>query len=216
MKPTPLTVHPSGPSTFHVRAVGLTVGAVALLSDLITKWWALDALVDGHRIDLVGKYLSLRLVYNPGAAFSMGDSATMIVTALAIAVVGVLAYSLWTSVSVNKALALGLVIGGALGNIYDRFFSAPYWGQGHVVDFIDYSGFFVGNVADIWIVLGVIALLLLTMGTHEAAASSDEADASIEGEAVDDYTLLENTRSYDDLERTRDLDDGSNQDPRHA
>ena len=65
---------------------------------------------------------------------------------------------------VDAAIALGLLLGGALGNLVDRFFRPPGPGRGHVVDFIDYFGWFVGNVADIAIVVaaGIIMVLAFT------------------------------------------------------
>ena len=59
------------------------------------------------------------------------------------------------------AVALGLLLGGALGNLVDRFFRAPGPGRGHVVDFIDYFGWFIGNVADIAIVVGAGVIMVL-------------------------------------------------------
>ena len=79
--------------------------------------------------------------------------------------VGVTLAILWAALRVGSgrwALALGLLLGGSLGNLYDRFFRDPAPLHGHVVDFIDYGGLFVGNVADIAIVGGAAVLVWLT------------------------------------------------------
>lgn len=158
---TPTTTTRKTPSHFHIRVISLTIAVLALLSDLTTKWWALDKLADGSQRSIIGDLLKLRLVFNPGAAFSMGDNATLIITGVAVVVVCVLIYYIWNTSSLHLAAALALLLGGALGNIYDRFFSPPYGGRGHVIDFIDYNGYFVGNVADIWIVLAVFTLAFI-------------------------------------------------------
>ena len=61
------------------------------------------------------------------------------------------------------AIALGMLLGSAIGNLTDRFVRPPGGGQGHVVDFLDYNRWFIGNVADIWIVSGAILIVLLTL-----------------------------------------------------
>jgi signal peptidase II len=108
-----------------------------------------------------GSAISLNLIRNPGAAFSIGDGATWILTVVSLAIL------VWVVVAARKvgtlawAVALGLLLGGALGNLVDRFFRAPGPGRGHVVDFIDYFGWFVGNVADIAIVAGAAIIMVL-------------------------------------------------------
>lgn len=152
----------TAPPAGHIRIIGFTVAALAIVSDLVTKWWALTELSDGNRIPILGDFFSLRLIRNSGAAFSLGNNATLVLTAVAIVVSVALAVGIWKARNVTISLALGGLLGGALGNVYDRFFSEPYYGRGHVVDFIDYNGYFVGNVADIWIVLAALTLIVLT------------------------------------------------------
>lgn len=158
----------NGPNSTHVSFAAFSVAAVALASDLATKWWALHALADNVRIPVLGNYLSFVLVHNPGAAFSLGDSVTYVFTVAAILVSLILTIVIIKSTDLTLSLICGLLLGGALGNLYDRIFSAPGYGRGHVVDFIDYNGFFVGNVADIWIVIAVIAFLLHTLRQERA------------------------------------------------
>lgn len=134
-----------------------------LLVDQASKVWALDALGDGRTVDVLGSVLSLRLVHNSGAAFSLGEGSTVVMTAIAIAIVAVVLRVARNLGSTPWAVVLGLVVGGALGNLVDRFIRPPGPGRGAVVDFIDYGGLFVGNVADIAIVgaAAVIAVLSL-------------------------------------------------------
>ena len=135
--------------------------ALAALTDQLSKVWALSRLSDGQEEPLLGDFLSLRLLLNPGASFSLGSGVTWVFTALSL---GFVVAVWWWALSGRltsgfTSLGLALVGGGALGNLLDRLFRPPSFGHGHVVDFIDYGGFVVGNVADIWIFLGVALLL---------------------------------------------------------
>ena len=80
---SPHTDLTQGPNARHIRFVGYTVALIAVMADLATKWWALETLADGHRIPVLGDYLTFVLLYNPGAAFSLGDNATVVFTCLA-------------------------------------------------------------------------------------------------------------------------------------
>ena len=136
------------------------VAVFAVITDQLTKAWALSALVEGRRIGVIGEHLSLVLTRNSGAAFSLGASSTWIFTILALVIIGVLVYALVRARSTRLAALIGLLLGGAIGNLIDRLIQPSSFGQGHVIDFIDYAGFFVGNVADIWIVLGAAWLAI--------------------------------------------------------
>jgi signal peptidase II len=142
-----------------------TTAALVLVLDQLTKLWALRALTPGDPIDVVGSLIRLNLIRNPGAAFSIGTGATWVLTLIAC---GVLVFILVTARrlgSVSWAWALGLLLGGSLGNLSDRLFREPGPGRGHVVDFIDYFGWFIGNVADIAIVgAACVIAVLATVG----------------------------------------------------
>ena len=75
------------------------------------------------------------------------------------------------------AVLLGLLAGGAAGNLWDRLTRPPAIGQGHVVDFINYNGWFIGNVADIWIVGAALVLIVWKLFEKD---SDEEKDASLE------------------------------------
>lgn len=175
---------PRTPATLVPFAV---VALVSLVADQASKVWALSSLDDGHVVPVLGDLLSLRLLRNPGAAFSIGDSFTLIMTLLALGITVAVAVAAWRTASRRWAISLALLFGGSLGNLYDRFFREPSAGRGHVVDFIDYGGLFVGNVADITIVLGALGLIWLTFrdvgldgvraGRHAGGSKGEERRA---------------------------------------
>jgi len=132
------------------------------LADLGSKLWAASALADGHRVPVLGDLLSLRLIRNPGAAFSIGTGSTWLLTILAVVILVVIVRASRRIGSRGWAVALGLLLGGALGNLTDRLFREPGFGRGHVVDFIDYR-VFIGNVADIAIVTAACLVALLSV-----------------------------------------------------
>jgi signal peptidase II len=139
----------------------LVVALVVLVVDQLSKLWAVSALSGGRQLALLPSLLELRLVYNGGAAFSIGETTTWVFTVTAaVAVCGFL-YAGRRLGSGGWALALGAMLGGAVSHLGDRLFRAPGFAQGHVVDFIDYNGLFVGNVADIALTGGAAAMMLL-------------------------------------------------------
>lgn len=157
----PAAVETAGRSRLY--AVVLVVSVIVLGLDQGTKIWVLRALTPGEPTNLLGSAIRLELIRNPGAAFSIGTNATWLLVLIGLGVL------VWVGASIRRigsrgwALALGLLLGGALGNLVDRFFRAPGPGRGQVVDFIDYGGLFIGNVADIAIVVaaGIIVVLAL-------------------------------------------------------
>lgn len=148
------------PALALVLLTGIAVGVLAL--DQATKALAVHYLAVGdERVDLLGSLLGLRLLYNPGAAFSLGTGMTWLLTAVAAGVVVVVVRMARRIRSTAWAVALGLLLGGALGNLVDRLVREPGVGRGHVVDFIAYADWFVGNVADIAIVAAAALVVLL-------------------------------------------------------
>ncbi|MBC6460676.1 signal peptidase II [Actinomadura sp. HBU206391] len=141
----------------------LVLAVVILIVDQASKLWAVTALSDGRHLAVLSPLIELRLVYNAGAAFSFGETVTWVfaVTA-AVAVFGIL-YAGRRLGSGGWALALGMMLGGATSHLGDRLFRAPGFAQGHVVDFIDYNGLFVGNLADIALTGGAAVIVLLSL-----------------------------------------------------
>ena len=147
--------------------IPLAVAAVVVAVDQLTKSLAVDALSDGP-IHLVWT-LSLDLSFNSGAAFSMGRGMTPFITVAAVVLVGVLLVVSHRADHTPTAAALGLVLGGALGNLTDRLLRGH---DGAVVDFIDLEWWPVFNVADIAISVGA-ALLVLMSFRREPAERAD-------------------------------------------
>jgi signal peptidase II len=144
----------------------LAVAGLVLAGDLVTKWLAVRELGDREPVDLFGGLLTLRLVRNAGAAFGVAQGLTIAFTVVAAAVVVVILRLSRRLASLPWAVALGLVLGGAVGNLVDRVFRAPGPGRGHVVDFLELPHWPVFNLADSAIVsAGVLMVLLSLRGT---------------------------------------------------
>ncbi|MFJ5830297.1 signal peptidase II [Streptomyces sp. NPDC093089] len=145
------------------RIVALFVVALlAYLLDLGSKMLVV-AKLEGHEpIDLIGDLLRLDAIRNPGAAFGMGEAFTIIFTCIAVAVIVVIIRLARKLYSLPWAIALGLLLGGALGNLTDRIFRSPGVFEGAVVDFIAPAHFAVFNLADSAIVCGGILIVLLS------------------------------------------------------
>jgi len=144
------------------RRIGLfaAVAASVVLVDQLTKWWAVARLDGRDPIRLVGDLLSLRFVLNPGAALGTGAGYTIVLSLIAIAVTVTLLVVARRLRDPWWAVGLGLFLGGAIGNLIDRLFREPGFLRGHVVDFIDYAGFFVGNVADIALTVAAVVIVI--------------------------------------------------------
>jgi signal peptidase II len=136
------------------------VGAAVVVVDQLTKWWAVEALEGGRTIDLVGS-LRLRLAINYGSAFSLAEGRGALISLLALVIVAVLVRSGRYATQPGSAAAIGLVVGGAMGNLLDRAFRAGdgFLGGG-VVDFVDLQWWPVFNAADSAIVVGAFLLFV--------------------------------------------------------
>lgn len=132
----------------------LGVAAVVTVLDQLTKAWAVSAL-DGRDIDLIGS-LRLHLERNSGSAFSLNQGRGGLIAVLALVVVGGLLWFGRTADSALGAVAVGMVLGGAVGNLVDRFARDG----SAVVDFIDPQWWPIFNVADIGVSIGAVLLLL--------------------------------------------------------
>lgn len=109
----------------RLYGVMLMLAAVVLLADQLTKLWAVSALSDSERLAVIPPLIHFRLLYNAGAAFSMGTEATWVFTlAAAGAVVGIL-YTARRLASAGWALVLGALLGGAVSHLGDRLILTP-------------------------------------------------------------------------------------------
>jgi signal peptidase II len=140
----------------------LVIAAIVVLVDQLTKRWAVGALDGGRVIHVVGS-LQLNLAFNTGMAFSRGAGLGPFVPVLAIGVIAALLIALGRSESRWFSVAVGLVIGGAVGNVLDRLFRGDGWLRGSVVDFIDLQWWPIFNVADAAVVVGGVLLVLSTL-----------------------------------------------------
>jgi signal peptidase II len=172
-----------GPAAVARRrwAVAAAVAVLILVVDQLTKYWAVSTLTGRAPIPVLGDFLSFRLLYNPGAAFSIGEGSTWVFTAVAAVAVVVLLRLAGRVRSAGWAWSLGLLLGGAATHLLDRLFRAPGFARGHVVDFIDYNGWFVGNVADIALAVGAVLAVVLSLfgvgmdGTRPTRRSNRDA-----------------------------------------
>lgn len=140
----------------------LVTALLVILFDLATKAWAVARLENQSDIKLIGEFLKFSFVRNPGAAFSFGTSVTWVFTLIAIAVsVAILVISR-TVTNEPWAIALGGLLGGAVGNLIDRIFRSPEVFQGHVVDFISIPNYPMFNISDSAVVLSAIAMVALS------------------------------------------------------
>ena len=139
--------------------LSIAIAVVVVALDQITKHWAINALADGAARHVIWT-LQWNLSFNSGMAFSRGQGIGPIIGILAFVVVVVMLVSLRKSGSRLAAVAVGLVVGGALGNIADRLFRGSGWLHGSVVDFIDFQWVPIFNVADSAINIGGALLVL--------------------------------------------------------
>ena len=161
---------PVAPVGEHERRYALVGGVAAgvVAADQLTKWWAVDRLSRGP-IAIVGS-IRLALTHNSGGAFGLGSGVVPVVVLAVVALVVVL-FVVGRSVDRRSvAVSLGLVLGGALGNLGDRIFRSPGLGRGSVIDFVDLRWWPVFNVADAAITIGCVVLVLLSFGRSGAGA----------------------------------------------
>ncbi|MBW0255710.1 signal peptidase II [Cellulomonas sp. PS-H5] len=163
----------------------VALAAVTLVLDQATKAWALAGLDEGVRHPVLGDLLGLQLLFNPGAALGLATGTTWLLTIVAITVVVVIIRVSRRLGSTGWTIALGLLLGGALGNLVDRLIRDPGVFMGHVVDFIAYGDLFVGNVADIAIVAAAGLLMLLSlMGVRLDGTRERREDAAEPGDGA--------------------------------
>ncbi len=145
----------------NLRLWALLVAGIVLIVDQLAKAWAVNALADGP-IVLIGDFLHLDLLYNTGAAFSFFGGGGRLLPLVVIGVVIAIFFALRDAGNLGEAIGLGLVLGGALGNLADRVFRGDGLIDGAVVDYIDLSFFATFNLADTAVTVGVIVLAVST------------------------------------------------------
>ena len=159
------------PSAWRLPVV-IAVGVVAL--DQLTKHWAVTSLGPDRVVELVWT-LQLNLAFNNGMAFGQGKGLGPVIGVVATLVIVFLLVSLRNESSRMSMVGMGLLIGGAAGNLIDRLFRGDAWLSGAVVDFIDLQWFPIFNVADMAVNIGAALLILSSILTARA-----ERDAPVE------------------------------------
>jgi signal peptidase II len=192
----------TGRTPLRQAAAGTIIATLAVLvlaADQFTKYLAIENLPPEEPVPIIGDFLIFYLVRNPGAAFSLGENVTWLFT---IALAAVAVVIVWLAARRVRsrlwAVALGLLLGGVLGNLTDRLLREPGFAVGHVVDFIHTPWMMpaIYNVADIFIVSMMIGIALLVLagphldGTRPAkdAGPDPEADSEAEPAAPAEHT----------------------------
>ena len=168
--------HPRPPHTRLHVLLAVAVAALVILADQLSKLAVLDVLgPHGDRtvIPIVPGLLRLIYVQNTGAAFGMFQGRSPVILVLAVAVIILLLYYFREAIAASRwlALALGLQIGGAIGNMIDRL------NHGFVVDFINVPHWPTFNVADSAVTVGVIMLAIYLIGRDAPRAAEDTPSA---------------------------------------
>ncbi|ATG56599.1 signal peptidase II [Brachybacterium ginsengisoli] len=167
----------------------VVIAVVLAVIDQITKNWAEANLPLLEPQPFLGEVLQLTLLYNTGAAWGMGAEITPVVTCLQIAIViGVLVFAVKVVRSGWYTLALGLILGGALGNIHDRLLRDPSPFHGAVVDFLELPNWPVFNVADMGVVGGAVLVVALGLFGIAADPSADAGGAAADAPAESEET----------------------------
>ncbi len=151
-----------------LRTLTALIAVAIVVADQATKHWALNALGDGRTIDIVGS-LRFNLAFNTGMAFAKGQGIGPIIAVVGVIVVAYLLVGLRRDTKPGAVL-VGMVAGGAAGNIVDRLFRGDAWLRGAVVDFIDLQWWPIFNIADAAIVLGAGALVVASLMPEKPAA----------------------------------------------
>lgn len=167
-------------SRFLVIVLAVAIGVVVL--DQLTKAWAVAELAPrvGESIEVLGTFLRFTYVENTGAAFGIGSAYTWVFSIIAVTVAVVILRTARKLGSVPWAIALGGLLGGAVGNLIDRLTREPGIGQGFVVDFIALPYWPVFNIADIAVTTSAVAMVVLSLlgvefgGKQSVAVNADE------------------------------------------
>ena len=174
------TEAPAEPTSTRRRlGLLLSVAAVVLAFDISTKVLAVKLLNPGQPVSIIGDTVTWTLVRNSGAAFSMATGYTWALTLVATGVVAGIVWMGRRLVSPWWAVGLGMILGGALGNLVDRFFRSPGPLRGHVVDFLSVGWWPVFNVADSAVVGGAMLLVVLSLFGYDFDTAGRRAPDSV-------------------------------------
>ncbi len=161
----------------------LGVAGVVVALDQVTKALAVAQLEGQPPVQLIGEWLQLTFVRNPGAAFSLAGNYTILISLVAIGVAVAIVRTSRTLTSTWWAIVLGGILGGALGNLLDRIFRDPAPFRGHVVDFLALPNWPVFNVADMALVGSAILAVILSIAGVEMGDPDPDPDAGAQAPA---------------------------------
>jgi signal peptidase II len=171
---------PPRPPRARTLAVMLGVAAVVVVADAASKALVLRDLPGHPPIRVLGGLLTLRLTVNPGAAFGVGTSYTAVIALIACGVVVYVIRMAARLRSLSWTVGLGLLLGGAAGNLGDRLFRAPGPLRGSVVDWLNLPHFpWTFNLADASITCAAVLVAILALsgvridGTAPAKAARE-------------------------------------------
>ena len=152
-----------------LRLIAAGIALVGVFADQATKTLALTQLDPTRPVPLLGGLLTLQLIRNPGAAFSMGENFTVLLSLVAVtAAVAVVGWMVPRVRHTGWAVATGCLLAGIVGNLIDRLFREPGPFRGHVIDFLQLPHFAIFNVADMFITAAAVIVLWLTLVTQVA------------------------------------------------
>jgi signal peptidase II len=147
-----------------LRLLVALVAVAGLTADLVTKIIAVTHLEPLAEVRLLGGLLTLRLIRNPGAAFSQGQRFTYVFAIAAIIVLAFVIIKLVPRIGHPAwAVAIGLLCAGVAGNLTDRLFRPPGPLRGHVIDFLELPHWPIFNVADMCITAAAIMIMFLSI-----------------------------------------------------
>ena len=149
--------------------------AVVLALDQLTKQLVVSNLAGRPPVDLVGDVVQLRYTTNSGGAFSLLTGAPLFFGIMALVIIGGIVYASRRAQPLSMLVILGLILGGALGNLTDRLLRGDALLRGEVVDFIKVGIWPVFNLADSCVVVGGI-LLALFLGRADRESEQAPAD----------------------------------------
>jgi signal peptidase II len=167
------------------------VALVVLGLDQLAKAWVVNNLTPGKLVQVIGELLQFEFVKNSGAAFSLASGSTWIFSIIATVVVLFIVWFARRIRSIGWAILFGMLLGGTLGNLVDRFFREPSFGLGHVIDFLRIPLLpAIFNLADVAICASMALFIILTLlgigldGTRTRRVHADSAPPETPSEAV--------------------------------
>jgi signal peptidase II len=157
----PTAAHAAAPVARRRLGVLVTIAVLAYTADLLSKIAVVATMTEGRATHSLGGVVTFRLIRNPGAAFGLGVGVTIVFTAITTVVIAAILRTSRRLGSLPWAITLGLLLGGALGNLTDRIARSPSPFRGHVIDFIEVPSWPIFNLADSSICLAGAMMVVL-------------------------------------------------------